>query len=113
MSEEKRQSIRLRKYIPVLIEDGLESDTVRAAVADISESGMRVIVERHLAAGSKYSFIMQGPPNLSLQAEIRWIHDFERGTYQVGAQFVDVHEGDRRRLKDFLEIERQRLTTPG
>lgn len=113
MSEEKRQSVRLRKYIPVLIEDGLESAAVRAAVADISESGMRVIVEQHLAAGSTYSFIMQGPPNLSLRAQIRWIHDFERRTYQLGAQFVDVPEEERRRLKDFLEIERQRLTTPG
>ncbi|HZZ64803.1 MAG TPA: PilZ domain-containing protein [Candidatus Baltobacteraceae bacterium] len=110
---DKRKSVRLRKYIPLLIEDRLESSTLRAALADISETGMRVIAEQHLSPGAKYSFIMQGPPGLSLRAEVRWVHDFERGTFQIGAQFIDVNEEDSQRLKSFLESERQRLTTPG
>lgn len=109
---EKRQNVRLRKYIPLLIEDPLESMTYRAAVADISETGMQVIAEHHFAAATKYTFIMQGPPNLSVRGEVRWVADHERGTFALGIQFVDVSEEDTKRLRSFLETERRRLTTP-
>lgn len=109
---EKRRSVRLRKYIPIVIEDRLQASTFRAAIADISETGMRIIADRFLAVGTKYTFMMKGPPNLSVRGEVRWIHDFERQTYQAGVQFIDINEEDDKQLRSFLDIERRRLTTP-
>jgi c-di-GMP-binding flagellar brake protein YcgR len=108
-----RIGIRLRKYIDVVIEDRPAAMLLRAAIADISETGMRVIADQYLPKGTKYTFTMKSPPNLTLRGEVRWIKDFERETYQAGVQFVDVNEEDRKRLTGFLEIERRRLKTPG
>jgi c-di-GMP-binding flagellar brake protein YcgR len=112
--EEKRVlGIRLRKYVDVVVEDRLSSMLFRAAVADISETGMRVIADQYLPKGSKYIFTMKSPPNLTVRGEVRWIRDFERETYQVGILFIDVDAEDQKRLANFLEMERRRLATPG
>lgn len=109
--EKRVNGVRLRKYIDVVVEDKLDATVFRAAIADVSEAGMRVIADRYLPKGTKYTFTMKSPPNLSLRGEIRWVRDFDRGTYQVGILFVDVNEEDHERLANFLEIERRRLTT--
>ncbi|HKU68001.1 MAG TPA: PilZ domain-containing protein [Candidatus Baltobacteraceae bacterium] len=109
--EKRVQGVRLRKYIDVIVEDRLSSMLFRGAIADISETGMRLIADQYLPKGTKYTFTMKSPPNLSLRGEIRWIRDFERETYQVGILFVDVGEEDRRRLANFLDMERRRLAT--
>ena len=114
MTEEKRQKgVRLRKFIDVVVEDRLSSMLFRGAIADISETGMRLIADQYLPKGTKYTFTMKSPPNLSLRGEVRWLKDFERDTYQVGVLFVDVTEEDQKRLANFLDMERRRLTTPG
>ncbi len=111
--EKRVHGIRLRKYIDVVIEDALSSMLLRAAIADISQSGMRVITDQYLPKGSKYTFTMKSPPNLSLRGEVRWVRDFERETYQVGILLVDVPEEDSKRLANFLDMEKRRLATPG
>jgi hypothetical protein len=109
--EEKRiQGIRLRKYIDVVVEDPLSSMLFRAAIADVSETGMRVISDQYLPKNTKYSFTMKSPPSLTLRGEVRWVRAFERDTFQVGVLFVDVNEEDRKRLANFLDLERRRLT---
>lgn len=113
-SEEKRvQGVRLRKYIDVIVEDRLSSMLFRGAIADISETGMRIIADQYLPKGTKYIFTMKSPPHLALRGEIRWIRDFERDTYQVGVLFIDVSDDDHKRLANFLDMERRRLSTPG
>ena len=113
-SADKRvQGVRLRKYIDVVVEDRLSSMLFRGAIADISETGMRVIADQYLPKNTKYTFTMKSPPNLVLRGEVRWIRDFERETYQVGVQFIDVTDEDRKRLANFLDMERRRLTPPG
>jgi c-di-GMP-binding flagellar brake protein YcgR len=107
--EKRVLGVRLRKYIDVVVEDRLSSMLFRGAIADVSETGMRVIADQYLPKGTKYTFTMKSPPNLSLRGEVRWIRDFERETYQVGVLFIDVSEEDRKRLANFLEIERRRL----
>lgn len=112
--EEKRVlGVRLRKYIDVVVEDRLSAMLFRAAIADISETGMRLIADQYLPKGTKYTFTMKSPPNLSVRGEVRWIRDFERETYQVGILFVEVDGEDSKRLANFLELERKRLSTPG
>lgn len=110
---EKRLGIRLRKYIDIVVEDPLSSLLLRAAIADISESGLRVIADQYLPKGTKYTFTMKSAPHLSLRGEVRWIRDFERETYQIGIMLVDVNEEDRKRLATFLDVELRRLATPG
>jgi hypothetical protein len=112
-SDKRVQGLRLRKYIDVVVEDRLSSMLFRGAIADVSETGMRVIVDQYLPKGTKYIFTMKSPPNLSLRGEVRWIRDFERDTYQVGVLFIDVTQEDSKRLANFLDMERRRLTTPG
>lgn len=111
--EEKRSAgVRLRKYIDVVVEDRLSSMLMRGAIADISDTGMRVIVDQYLPKGTKYIFTMKRPPLLALRGEVRWIRDWQRDTYQVGVLFIDVNEEDAKRLSSFLAMERSRLTTP-
>lgn len=109
--DKRTQGVRLRKYIDVIVEDRLSSMLFRGAIADISETGMRLISDQYLPKGTKYTFTMKSPPHLALRGEIRWIRDFERDTFQVGVQFIGVDEEDHKRLANFLQMERRRLLT--
>ncbi|MBV8579493.1 MAG: PilZ domain-containing protein [Candidatus Eremiobacteraeota bacterium] len=113
MSDEKRaeDSVRLRKFIDVIIEDQLSFTLFRGAIADISISGMRVISDQYLPKGTRYTFTMKRAPFIVVRGEVRWIRAFERDTFQVGVQFVGLPEEDHRKLQSFLEIERQRVPT--
>ena len=111
-SDKRLQGVRLRKYIDVVVEDRLSSMLFRGAIADISETGMRIIADQYLPKNTKYIFTMKSPPHLSLRGEIRWIKDFEKETYQVGVFFIEINPEDRKRLANFLDMERQRLATP-
>lgn len=111
--EKRLRGVRLRKYIDVVVEDRLSSMLFRAAISDISDYGMRLISDQYLPKGTKYAFTMKSPPNLALRGEVRWIRDTERDTYQVGIFFIDVTDEDRKRLANFLDMERRRLATPG
>ena len=114
MSDEKRaeDSVRLRKFIDVIIEDQLSFTLFRGAIADISISGMRVISDQYLPKGTVYTFSLKRAPFLTVKGEVRWIRAFERDTFQVGVLFVDMNEDDRRRLESFLEFERARVPSP-
>ncbi len=109
-SGDKRYALRLRKYIDVVVEDPLSSMLLRAAVADISPTGMRIIADQYLPVGTKYTFTMKRAPFLRLRGQVRWIRAFQGETYQVGVLIVDASEDDRKRLTNFLEMERQRFT---
>lgn len=108
---DKRYALRLRKYIDVVVEDPLSSMLFRGAVADISPTGMRVIADQYLPVGTKYTFTMKRNPYLRLRGQVRWIRAFQGDTYQVGILIVDATEEERKRLTNFLELERQRLTS--
>jgi hypothetical protein len=108
---DKRFSVRLRKYIDVVVEDPLSSMLLRGAVADISLTGMRVIADQYLPVGTKYTFTMKRNPFLRLRGEVRWIKSFQAETYQVGVLILDPTEDDQKRLANFLELERQRLSS--
>lgn len=109
-SADKRYALRLRKYIDVVVEDPLSSMLLRGAVADISPTGMRVIADQYLPIGTKYTFTMKRAPFLRLRGQIRWIRAFQGETYQVGVLIVDATDDERKRLTNFLELERQRFT---
>jgi len=108
---DNRNALRLRKYIDVVVEDPLSSMLFRAAVADISPTGMRIISDQYLPRGTKYTFTMKRAPFLALRGEVRWIRPFEKETFQVGVLLAFANEDERKRLSNFLEIERHRLTT--
>src|SRR5579863_4974322 len=103
--DNKRFSLRLRKYIDVTVEDPLSSLLFRGAVADISPSGMRIIVDQYLPVGTKYTFTMKRNPFLRLRGQVRWIRAFQGDTYQVGVLIVDATEDDNKRLTSFLDLE--------
>ena len=107
----KRDALRLRKYIDVVVEDPLSSMLFRGAVADISPTGMRIIADQYLPVGTKYTFTMKRNPYLRLRGQVRWIRAFQGETYQVGILIVDATEEEQKRLSNFLELERQRLST--
>jgi hypothetical protein len=106
---DKRYGLRLRKYIDVVVEDPLSSMLFRGAVADISPTGMRIIADQYLPVGTKYTFTMKRNPFLRLRGQVRWIRAFQGETYQVGVMIVDATEDEKKRLNNFLELERQRL----
>lgn len=113
-NDKRPRGVRLRKFIDVVVEDRQSSMLFRGAIADISETGMRLIADQYLPKNSKYMFTMKSSPHLSMRGEVRWIKDFERGdTFQVGVQFVDMSEEDQKRLANFLDLERRRLAIQG
>jgi c-di-GMP-binding flagellar brake protein YcgR len=113
MADEKRaeDGVRLRKFIDVVIEDKQSFTLFRAAVADVSATGMRVISDQYLPKGTRYTFTMKRAPFLIARGEVRWVRALERETFQAGIQFVDLSEDDRRRLQSFVDIERSRVPT--
>jgi c-di-GMP-binding flagellar brake protein YcgR len=113
MAEQQRaeDSVRLRKFIDVVVEDKASFTLFRAAVADISATGMRMISEQYLPKGTRYTFTMKRSPFLVARGEVRWVKALERDTFQVGVQFVDLNEDDRRRLQSFVDFERTRVST--
>jgi len=110
MTDEKRDSIRLRKYIDVIVEDPLSAMLLRGAIADVSDNGMRIIADQYLPVGSKYTITMKRNPFLKVRGEVRWIRGFTNETYQVGVMIIDATEDDKQRLTNFLDLERRRLT---
>jgi hypothetical protein len=107
---ENRNALRLRKYIDVVVEDALSAMLFRAAVADISPTGMRMIVDQYLPVGTKYTFTMKRAPFLVLRGEVRWIKPSSGDNFQVGILIAFGNDDERKRLTSFLELERQRLT---
>src|ERR1700730_7148667 len=107
MADEKRadDSVRLRKFIDVVVEDKLSFTLFRGAIADISVTGMRVISDQYLPKGTRYTFTMKRQPMLIVRGEVRWVRAFERDTFQCGVLFVDMEEDERSKLQSFLEIE--------
>ena len=83
----------------------------RGAVADISPTGMRMIADQYLPVGTKYTFTMKRNPFLRLRGQVRWIRAFQGETYQVGVLIVEATDDDKKRLTNFLDLERQRLTS--
>jgi len=111
MGEDQRaeHGVRLRKFIEVVVEDKASFTLFRAAVADISATGMRMISEQYLPKGTRYTFTMKRAPFLVARGEVRWVKAFERDTFQVGVQFVELPEDEMKRLQSFVEIERTRV----
>ena len=107
---DKRFAIRLRKFIDLTVEDPLSSMLLRGAVADISHTGMRIIVDQYLPAGTKYTFTMKRAPFLKLRGQVRWVRPFQTDTYQCGVLFIEANDEDLKRLSSFLEMEHARLT---
>jgi c-di-GMP-binding flagellar brake protein YcgR len=104
-------AVRLRKFIDVIVEDKLSFMLFRAAIADISVTGMRVISDQYLPKGTRYTFTFKRAPFFVLRGEVRWVRSLERDTFQCGVHFVDLSDEDRRKLLSFVEIERQRVPT--
>ena len=103
--------MRLRKFIDVVVEDKLSFMLFRAAIADISATGMRVISDQYLPKGTRYTFTFKRAPFFVLRGEVRWIRAQERETFQCGVHFVDLTDDERAKLLSFIEIERQRVPT--
>ena len=106
----KRFALRLRKYIDIVVEDPLASMLIRGAVADISPTGMRIIVDQYLPVRTKYTLTMKRSPFLKLRGQVRWIRAFTGDTFQVGILIIEATDDDNKRLTNFLELEHQRLS---
>jgi hypothetical protein len=115
--QEKRKpagALRLRKYIPVSVEEKLTFTLFRASVADISATGARLITSEYLSKGTRWIITMKETPHLTLKAEVRWVKMDQNPRpganpqFQVGVQFLDVNVDDNKRITAYLEFEKAR-----
>ena len=115
--QEKRKpagALRLRKYIPVSVEEKLTFTLFRASVADISATGARLITSEYLSKGTRWIVTMKETPHLTLKAEVRWVKMDQNPRpganpqFQVGMQFLDVNAEDSKRITTYLEFEKAR-----
>jgi hypothetical protein len=111
-------SLRLRKYIPITVEEKLTFTLFRASIADISATGIRIITSEYLSKGTRWVVTMKTAPNLTLKTEVRWVKSdadpqARPGAppqFQVGMQFMDMTPDDQKRIASFLDFEKQRAT---
>jgi hypothetical protein len=110
-------SLRLKKYIPITVEDKLTFTLFRASIADLSATGIRIITSEYLSKGTRWVITMKVSPNLSLKTIVRWVKmDSDPARpgatpqFQVGMQFVDLTPDEAKRLASFLDFEQQRNT---
>jgi hypothetical protein len=115
--QDKRKAagaLRLRKYIPVSVEEKLTFTLFRASVADISATGARLITSEYLSKGTRWIVTMKETPHLTLKAEVRWVKMDQNPRpganpqFQVGMQFLEMNADDTKRLSTYLEFEKQR-----
>jgi hypothetical protein len=115
--QEKRKpagALRLRKYIPVSVEEKLTFTLFRASVADISATGARVITSEYLSKGTRWVVTMKDTPHLTLKAEVRWVKMDQNPRpganpqFQVGLQFLDMSAEEIKRITTYLEFEKAR-----
>jgi c-di-GMP-binding flagellar brake protein YcgR len=115
--QEKRKpagALRLRKYIPVSVEEKMTFTLFRASVADISATGARLITSEYLSKGTRWIVTMKETPHLTLKAEVRWVKMDQNPRpganpqFQVGMQFLEVNAEDAKRITTYLEFEKQR-----
>jgi len=115
--QEKRKAagaLRLRKYIPVSVEEKLTFTLFRASVADISATGARLITSEYLSKGTRWIITMKDTPHLTLKAEVRWVKMDQNPRpganpqFQVGMQFLEVNPEDSKRIQTYLEFEKAR-----
>jgi PilZ domain len=115
--QEKRKAagaLRLRKYIPVSVEEKLTFTLFRASVADISATGARLITSEYLSKGTRWIVTMKETPHLTLKAEVRWVKMDQNPRpganpqFQVGMQFLEMSNEDSHRITTYLEFEKQR-----
>jgi hypothetical protein len=115
--QEKRKpagALRLRKYIPVSVEEKMTFTLFRASVADISATGARLITSEYLSKGTRWVITMKETPHLTLKAEVRWVKMDQNPRpganpqFQVGMQFLDVNAEDSKRITTYLEFEKAR-----
>ncbi len=114
---DKRKSqgaLRLRKYIPVTVEEKLTFTLFRASIADISATGARLITTEYLSRGTRWIITMKDTPHLTIKAEVRWVKMDQSPRpgappqFQVGMQFLDVPPDDTHRIATYLDFEKQR-----
>jgi hypothetical protein len=107
-------ALRLKKYIPVSVEEKLTFTLFRASVADISATGARLITSEYLSKGTRWVVTMKDTPHLTLKAEVRWVKMDQNPRpganpqFQVGMQFLDMTADETKRLSTYLEFEKQR-----
>jgi hypothetical protein len=115
--QEKRKpagALRLRKYIPVSVEEKMTFTLFRASVADISATGARLITSEYLSKGTRWIVTMKETPHLTLKAEVRWVKMDQNPRpganpqFQVGMQFLEVNAEDNKRITTYLEFEKAR-----
>lgn len=115
--QEKRKAagaLRLRKYIPVSVEEKLTFTLFRASVADISATGARLIVSEFLSKGTRWIITMKETPHLAIKGEVRWVKMDQNPKpganpqFQVGMQFLEMSADDTKRLSTYLEFEKAR-----
>jgi hypothetical protein len=115
--QEKRKAagaLRLRKYIPVSVEEKLTFTLFRASVADISATGARLITSEFLSKGTRWVITMKDTPHLTVAAEVRWVKMDQNPRpganpqFQVGMQFLQMSADDTKRLSTYLEFEKAR-----
>lgn len=115
--QDKRKAagaLRLRKYIPVSVEEKLTFTLFRASVADISATGARLITSEYLSKGTRWVVTMKDTPHLTLKAEVRWVKMDQNPRpganpqFQVGMQFLEMTPDESKRLSTYLEFEKQR-----
>jgi c-di-GMP-binding flagellar brake protein YcgR len=107
-------ALRLKKYIPVSVEEKLTFTLFRASVADISATGARLITSEYISKGTRWVITMKDTPHLTVKAEVRWVKMDQNPRpganpqFQVGMQFLDMTADETKRLSTYLEFEKQR-----
>jgi c-di-GMP-binding flagellar brake protein YcgR len=100
MGRERRRAVRLPVHTRATL-DYSNTENVQATLVDLSEEGTAIQSEKRLPPSCKVYFKFSLPEQSSavrLSAEVVW----QDSAGRVGMRFVDVPQGSRRLLRDWL-----------
>ena len=105
MHEKRLDGNRISTFIDLTVEDRAVHTLFRAAAADISASGMRLLTHQRLAQGSSYTFTLKREPHLILHGEVRWVEPLGSQGFRAGVHFVKNPADVQTTLGAFVEAE--------
>ena len=106
---ERRRSVRVGASIPLQYKKlkELAEGTIGAITHDVSEGGVRFVVNEFLPLASRLVvevFLPAQPRPIKAISKVAWIRKTSSGEqYIVGNQFLDVAKDDRGQLAEYIK----------
>lgn len=103
--DERRKAFRVRSDLPLRYDSVAESKHGNTITQDISEGGLRMLLDEFIPKFSKVNLrVNLHPDNLiELNGEVKWVQQIAYSSgYQAGIEFKDIPTDARRSISEYV-----------